>query len=99
MIPFDFITEWRAEAPWATDAQVEQDLILSRAIVSIFKQTEVSGALAFRGGTALYKLHLRPPPGIRKTSTSCKRRLVRLATCWMRSANRSIPGWGSPSAP
>lgn len=61
MIPFDFITEWRAEAPWTTDAQVEQDLILSRAIVSIFKQDEVAGALAFRGGTALYKLHLRPP--------------------------------------
>ena len=61
MIPFDFITEWRAEAPWTTDAQVEQDLILSRAIVSIFKQAEVADALAFRGGTALYKLHLCPP--------------------------------------
>lgn len=31
MIPFDYITEWRAEAPWTTEAQVEQDLILSRA--------------------------------------------------------------------
>lgn len=31
MIPLDFITEWRATAPWIQDSQVEQDLILSRA--------------------------------------------------------------------
>lgn len=61
MIPVDYITEWRAEAPWATSAQVEQDLILSRAVVSMFADPEVSRQLAFRGGTALYKLHLRPP--------------------------------------
>jgi predicted nucleotidyltransferase component of viral defense system len=61
VIPFDYITEWRVEAPWATEAQVEQDLILSRAIVHIFTEPEVSRVLAFRGGTALYKLHLRPP--------------------------------------
>jgi predicted nucleotidyltransferase component of viral defense system len=61
VIPFDYITEWRAEVPWATEAQVEQDLILSRAVVSIFAEPEVSRVLAFRGGTALYKLHLRPP--------------------------------------
>ncbi|MCC7416635.1 MAG: hypothetical protein IT176_05780 [Acidobacteria bacterium] len=28
MIPFDYITEWRAEAPWIDDAQVEQNLAL-----------------------------------------------------------------------
>ena len=60
MIPFDYITEWRAEAPWTTAAQVEQDLILSRAIVSMFAEPEISTLLAFRGGTALYKLHVRP---------------------------------------
>jgi predicted nucleotidyltransferase component of viral defense system len=42
------------------EAQVEQDLILSRAIVNMFAESEVAGLLAFRGGTALYKLHLRP---------------------------------------
>lgn len=26
MIPRDYVTSWRAHAPWATDAQVEQDL-------------------------------------------------------------------------
>ncbi len=61
MIPFDFITEWRGTAPWVQDAQVEQDLILSRALVEIFDLPEAREALAFRGGTALYKLHLMPP--------------------------------------
>jgi predicted nucleotidyltransferase component of viral defense system len=60
VIPFDYITEWRAQAPWPREAQVEQDLILSRAVVAMFAEPEVARRLAFRGGTALYKLHLRP---------------------------------------
>ena len=36
MIPRDYITEWRAEAPWVQDSQVEQDLVISRALVEIF---------------------------------------------------------------
>lgn len=61
MIPFDYITEWRSQVPWVQDAQVEQDLILSRAVVEMFRNPVVSRALAFRGGTALYKLYLHPP--------------------------------------
>ena len=61
MIPFDYITAWRAEAPWIDDAQVEQDLVISRALVEIFSHPVLAGALALRGGTALSKLHLRPP--------------------------------------
>ncbi len=60
MIPRDYITEWRAEAPWVEDAQVEQDLVISRALVDIFSHPVLQKALAFRGGTALYKLHLKP---------------------------------------
>ena len=60
MIPFDFITEWRHHAPWIQDAQVEQDLIIGRALVEIFNRDTVANTLAFRGGTALYKLHLQP---------------------------------------
>lgn len=60
MIPGDYITEWRQQAPWVQDAQVEQDLVLSRAIVEIYKDAVLAEGLAFRGGTALYKLHLRP---------------------------------------
>ncbi len=61
MIPFAYITEWRATAPWGSDAQVEQDLILSRAIVALYSDPELSQQLGFRGGTALYKLFLQPP--------------------------------------
>ncbi|MCP5366714.1 MAG: nucleotidyl transferase AbiEii/AbiGii toxin family protein [Hyphomicrobiales bacterium] len=60
MIPRDYITEWRAEAPWIEDAQVEQDLVISRALVEIFTNPVLKNALAFRGGTALYKLFLKP---------------------------------------
>jgi len=62
VIPFDFITEWRQVAPWIDDTQVEQDLILSRALVEMFSQTEITRSLAFRGGTALFKLFLTPAP-------------------------------------
>ena len=37
MIPRDFILEWREQAPWPQDFQVEQDLIISRALVDIFR--------------------------------------------------------------
>ena len=61
MIPRDYITEWRAEAPWVEDLQVEQDLVISRALVEIFSHPVLARTLAFRGGTALFKLHLKPP--------------------------------------
>ncbi len=61
MIPHDYITEWRSQAPWIEDSQVEQDLVISRALVEIFTHPLLQRSLAFRGGTALYKLHLRPP--------------------------------------
>ena len=60
MIPKDFVTEWRARAPWSDDAQVEQDLVICRALVDIFSHPVLNAALAFRGGTALYKLFLKP---------------------------------------
>ena len=60
MIPKDFITEWREHAPWVADRQVEQDLVISRALVALFSREAIAAGLAFRGGTALYKLHLRP---------------------------------------
>ena len=61
MIPRDYITQWRAQAPWNEDFQVEQDLVISRALVEIFSDPVLARALAFRGGTALYKLYLTPP--------------------------------------
>ncbi len=43
------------------EAQVEQDLIITRALVEMFNQKSIAQSLAFRGGTALYKLYLIPP--------------------------------------
>lgn len=62
MIPTDFITEWRNIAPWPSNEQVEQDLIISRAIVEMYNEEEISKRLAWRGGTALHKLYLQPAP-------------------------------------
>lgn len=58
MIPIANVTAWRQAAPWPSDAQVEQDLALSRALVEIYSVPGLKGALAFRGGTALHKLAL-----------------------------------------
>ncbi len=62
MIPKAYITEWRHEAPWARDAWVEQDLVISRALVEMYRVPAIAERLAFRGGTALHKLHLKPAP-------------------------------------
>lgn len=60
MIPKDFITEWREHAPWVLDRQVEQDLVISRALLELYSRAPIADGLAFRGGTALYKLHVTP---------------------------------------
>lgn len=60
MIPEFFIQEWREKAPWSDPAMVEQDLIICRALVSIFSDEFLASQLAFRGGTALHKLYLQP---------------------------------------
>ena len=61
MIPAAAITAWSAVAPWATRAQIEQDLILSRLIVEIAQDPLLGRQLAMRGGTCLHKLFVDPP--------------------------------------
>ena len=56
MIPQANITAWRANAPWADDAQVEQDLALTRALVELFSNPDLAGRIALRGGSALQNL-------------------------------------------
>lgn len=58
MIPRAWIDHWRSVAPWAAEHQVEQDLVISRALVAIYSDPDLCAKLAFRGGTALQKLHL-----------------------------------------
>jgi predicted nucleotidyltransferase component of viral defense system len=60
MIPENFIEQWRVNAPWQTLAMVEQDLIISRVLVDLYNDPTIQNSLAFRGGTALNKLHIKP---------------------------------------
>ena len=62
MIAQSYITEWSEKAPWSTNVQVEQDLIICRALCSIYQDEFLARHLAFRGGTALGKLYLKPQP-------------------------------------
>jgi predicted nucleotidyltransferase component of viral defense system len=62
VIPADYIAEWRQHVSWVPSSQVEQDLVLSRVLVEIFGDADLADSLAFRGGTALFKLHLTPAP-------------------------------------
>ena len=54
MIAPAFITEWSQQCPWVSPAQVEQDLVLSRALVDIYSDPGLRERLLFRGGTALH---------------------------------------------
>ncbi len=60
MIPRAHIIEWQKNAPWKTNAQVEQDLVIERALVELFSDDFIRENLAFRGGTALHKMFFKP---------------------------------------
>ncbi len=60
MIPRAFITEWSQQVAWQSYEQVEQDMVICRALIEIFSDEWLAGSLAFRGGTALHKLYLHP---------------------------------------
>lgn len=57
MIPGQNIIAWSNVAPWAEQRQIEQDLIISRALIDIYSDDLLREELRFRGGTALNKLH------------------------------------------
>ncbi|WP_043586807.1 nucleotidyl transferase AbiEii/AbiGii toxin family protein [Geminisphaera colitermitum] len=61
MIPYLNIIAWGQVVPWGTQRQVEQDLIICRALVALFSDTFLQKELRFRGGTALNKLHFPAP--------------------------------------
>jgi len=58
MIPQNFLEQW--SAPWQTLNMVEQDLVISRALIELYNNDFIRQSLAFRGGTALNKLYLNP---------------------------------------
>lgn len=61
MISIDYINEWRQYAPWEQSHMIEQDLLITRILIELFTHPILSTSLAFRGGTALYKLFIQPP--------------------------------------
>lgn len=61
MIPESFIESWRSHAKWQTLSMIEQDLIISRALLSLYNNPQIKDSLVFRGGTALHKLFVKPP--------------------------------------
>lgn len=61
MIPKNFIESWQKNVQWKTLAQIEHDLIISRALICLYTNSKVQDSLVFRGGTALNKLYLNPP--------------------------------------
>jgi len=61
VIPRAYLQEWSTKAPWPDLRQVEQDLIICRALCDLFSAPKLNGRIAFRGGTAINKLLFRQP--------------------------------------
>jgi len=61
MIPRRHLTAWALTHPWPSPVQIEQDLLLTRAICAIADHPFLGEELVFRGGTAMHKLHLPEP--------------------------------------
>ena len=77
MLPRGEILAWRADyAPWADEDDVEQDLLLTRALCDIFADPFLHERFAFRGGTALHKLHLPPAVALQDIDCSSTNRVV-----------------------
>ena len=61
MIRRSDIVQWGVAHPWQNENQVEQDLLLSRAMIEIANDPLLGGELVLRGGTAFHKLFLPEP--------------------------------------
>lgn len=61
MIAENVLEGWRKNAPWPLLGQVEQDLIISRALIELYNNDYLKTRIAFRGGTALHKIILPKP--------------------------------------
>jgi len=60
MVTREAITEWKEFLPWQRDEMIEQDLVICRALVELFNDEFLASHLAFRGGTALHKMYIKP---------------------------------------
>jgi predicted nucleotidyltransferase component of viral defense system len=61
LIPAAHLQAWRTHTPWPDLRQIEQDLIISRALCDLFNDAFLKERIAFRGGTAINKLLFEQP--------------------------------------
>jgi len=61
VIPGAAITAWGTTRPWPNRAAIEQDLLLARTIIEIYRHPLLTDELVFRGGTCFHQLHLPVP--------------------------------------
>jgi predicted nucleotidyltransferase component of viral defense system len=59
LIPIAHLQAWSLKTTWPDMRQVEQDLIISRALCDLFNDPFLAQRIAFRGGTAINKLLFR----------------------------------------
>ena len=112
MIPTAFLQAWSRKAPWPDLRQVEQDLIICRALCDLFNAPALAGKIAFRGGTAIHKLLFKQPlrysDDIDLVQTHAEPiggtvDAIRAALSWLGNAAGRRPGtrctWRSSSGP
>ena len=101
MIPQAYLQEWNAKAPWPDLRQVEQDLVISRALCDLFTAPALAGKIAFRGGTAINKLLFRQPLRYSEDIDLVQTQLepigttvdaIREALAWLGKCNRNQAG-------
>ena len=69
MIPEFAIREWSEHVPWTESEQIEQDLLICRALTERYKDEYLASHLAFRGGLHYTSCFSRPNPGTAKILT------------------------------
>ena len=101
MIPQAYLQEWSAKAPWPDLRQVEQDLVICRALCDLFNAPPLVGKIAFRGGTAINKLLFRQPlrysedidlVQIQSEPVGTTVDAIREALAWLGKCNRNQAG-------
>lgn len=101
MIPLAYLQDWSTKAPWPDLRQVEQDLIICRALCDLFNAPALKGKLAFRGGTAINKLLFKKPlrysedidlVQIRPEPIGATIDAIRAALSWLGRCNREQAG-------
>jgi hypothetical protein len=95
LIPVSHVQAWSRAAPWPDPRQVEQDLIISRALCDLFNAPALNGAIAFRGGTAINKLLFARPLRYSEDIDLVQTRANRSGR---RSTRSALPCRGSESA-